>query len=497
MRISILPIVLCGCLLIHLFLIQNHTLRSDEGTHAILAMFYKDLIINLRSFNSFNDVLEFATEYAIKYPKITPIYPPLYHLLLTTLFLVKESVFVGRVLNLSITILTAFVIYKLGLKLLDSEKCAILSSIFFLNFTTIFTHTTRLMMDIPQALVFSLVLLYYLELKKKRRIGWREVLILSILLTIAFLTKFFSVFLVPTILLDSFFSRRKIFKHCLLSIALSGIIISPYSFLFLKFRLYKFFLKVATSAFHSRWIYFDFPRNFGFFIGWFVAPSTILFLWKNRKNVLLMSWFFLPLLTFMFFRDCDIRFAYILMPIYAISCGFTMKKIYSLRSKQRRNIIIGLIFGLMILQLFHNIYLSYESFRYPIDEFMGMAEKKGNILILSEEPVYSSVYIFYGRLNNIQGNIIRPCLLLKSNLTDNLLEEWGIRYIIDQNQSIDEIAKDSLNLTLAGELKTEDYDLRLFETPIEKEVECNYICRLEGKVCKEDGFSGFLKLISK
>ena len=77
-----------------------------------------------------------------------------------------------------------------------------------------------------------------------------------------------------------------------------------------------------------------------------------------------------------------------------------------------------------------------------------------------------------------------------------MLEEWGIRYIVDQNNNIDKFTKSSLGLTVTERMKTDNYDLRLFETTVEKKVDCNYICRLEGKVCKEDGFTGLLSLIS-
>jgi len=117
-------------------------MASDEGTHGSISLFYKSLINNLKNFKSFDDITEFAFEYAIKYPKITPIYPPLYHILLTGVFFIKESIFLGRVLNLTITLLAAFVIYKLALELLKDKNSAIVSSISFLVFSTIFRYAS-------------------------------------------------------------------------------------------------------------------------------------------------------------------------------------------------------------------------------------------------------------------------------------------------------------------------------------------------------------------
>lgn len=268
---------------IHLFLAQNYTIDSDEGTHGSISLFYKSLIENLKNFKSFNDIVEFASDYAIKYPKITPIYPPLYHILLTGVFFINESIFLGRVLSLVITILTSFIIYKLALKLLQDENSAFISSISFLIFGTIFRYTSLLYTDIIQILTFTLALLYYLKLKNTKNISPGNIIIFSLLLALAFLSKFFSVFLPFIILIDSFFSKRKFFKYFLISLVLSLIFISPYLFLYVKLKLYKLALNVAETPFMSRWNYLDVFTNFGIFMGLFVAVSTIWFLYNNRK----------------------------------------------------------------------------------------------------------------------------------------------------------------------------------------------------------------------
>jgi len=480
--------------IIQLFLAQNYTITSDEGTHGSISLFYKSLISNLKNFKSFNNITEFAYDYAIKYPKITPIYPPLYHILLAGVFFIKESVFLGRVLSLTITILTAFVIYKMALELLRDKKSAIISSISFLIFSTIFRYASLIYTDIIQILTFTLVLLYYLRLKKRSKFSIKNIIILSLLLAIAFMTKFFSVFLIFIILIDSFFSNRKFFKFYLLSLMISLILISPYLYLYVKFKLYKFALKVATDPFGYKWAYLDVFMNFGIFLGLFVGVSTIWFLYKNWKNSLITTWFFLPSIIFLISTHRDIRFAYILMPIYAISCGFLIKNIRGI--KKWENILLLIVISLLTLQFIFNISDNYHDFVYPVEE-ITKALGPGNVLILTDRPIYSSTYILYGQLHNISNIFIRPCLLEKNNLTRNFLEEWGIKYMIDHNDTIDRKMENNLNLSLITKKESKNYRIRLFETNVKKEVNCNYICRLEGKVCMGQGFEHLLSLIDK
>lgn len=481
-------------LVIQLFLAQNYTMESDEGTHGSISLFFKNLINNLKNFKSFNDITEFAFEYALKYPKITPIYPPLYHVLLTGVFFINESVFLGRILNITITLLTAFVIYKLALELLKDKNSAIVSSVSFLVFSTIFRYAPLLYNDIIQILTFTLVLLYYLKLKKMDNITIKNIIIFSLLLALAFLTKFFSIFLPFIILIDSFFSKRKYFKYVLISLILSLIFISPYIFLYVNFKLYKFALKVATTPFTSRLGYLDIFTNFGVFMGLFVVASTIWFLYANRRNFFILTWFLLPTIIFLTSTHSSIRFAYILMPIFAVSCGFFIKNV--LRTRRWKNLLLIGIISLLVLQFIFDVLSNYHDFVYPTEETIKSLGL-GSVLILSEEPVYSSVYIFYGQLYNKSNVFIRPCLLNKNNLTHDFLEEWGIKYLIDQNNMIDEKFQSDHGLSLTFSKESDDYTIRIFETDAKKEVNCNYICRLEGKICEDQRFSDLLALINK
>lgn len=182
------------------------------------------------------------------------------------------------------------------------------------------------------------------------------------------------------------------------------------------------------------------------------------------------------------------------MPIFALSCGFLVKNIYGV--KKWKNALLVVVITLLVLQLVSDIFTNYYSFVYPVGK-MIKSLGQGNVLILSEEPVYSSVYIFYGQVYNKSNIFIRPCLLDKNNLTLTFLEEWGVKYLIDQNDMIDKKLETDLNLRLSDIKESEDYRIRIFETDVKKEVNCNYICRLEGKICKDQGFSSLLSLINK
>jgi hypothetical protein len=131
---------------------------------------------------------------------------------------------------------------------------------------------------------------------------------------------------------------------------------------------------------------------------------------------------------------------------------------------------------------------------YEIDEIIKSIKKDGNILILSELPVHSAIYMLYGNFNGVKGNFIRPCMLGQEEITRDILDNWGIRYIIDQNNTLTNKTITSLNLDLVK--KVGNGLIKLFEYKVKNIVDCNFICLLNGKVCKEDGFSKILELIN-
>jgi len=481
---------------IQIFLTQNHTLTADEGTHALIGLFYKDIFKNIQNFHSIERVMNFATDYIVKYPKISPYYPPLYDFLIATVFLFTYSLTIIRILNIGLTLLTAFIIYEISKKILKEKNSAFICQLFFLLFTIIFYNASKIMADILQILMFSIVILYYLKLRDKKTISKTEILKLSILLALAFLTKYFSIFLPLIILLDSYFTNRKFFKYFLLSIILSLIIISPYVFFYIKFKFYKLLLGVATAPYWNQLVYFNIFSNFGLFLGPIVAISVIWFIWKNLKNPLILTWFFAPLCLFLLMKDCDPRFAFILMPIYAISCGFLFEKIQKINLKQKKNLFIGIFIILLLIQLLNDIIINYQNFNYPVNYLMKSISTNGSVLIMTEEPVYSSVYIFYGYINNVKGNIFRPCIIEKYKISKEFFDEWGIRYLIDQNNTITEKIEKSLDLKVIEDLESKNFSMRLFETNVKNLVDCNFVCTLQGKVCKGQGFSKILSLIN-
>ena len=155
---------------IQLTIPQNYTFNADEPTHALLGLFYKDLILNIGKFHSFDDIKIFAVNYIIKYPKISAYFPPLYHLLIASFFLIGESLFLIRILNIFLAILTSFIIYKLSFELVSQKNIALLSAIFFLSFSLVFYYTDKIMVDILQILTFSSVLLFYLKFNQNSNV---------------------------------------------------------------------------------------------------------------------------------------------------------------------------------------------------------------------------------------------------------------------------------------------------------------------------------------
>jgi len=356
------------------------------------------------------------------------------------------------------------------------------------------------MIDILQILTFSCSLWYYFKIKKTKvnNLRFKNLIILSVLVAISLLTKFYSIFIPIIILLDSFFYDKKLFKKIFIALVISGILISPYAFFYYKYQMYKLVIGKAMSTWETSSVFFDVFRNFGMFLGLYVAFSLIYFFYKNRENYIFFVWFFIPLIVLLCLKNSDPRFAFILMPIYAMSCGFTFTKFEKMVKPKWKKVLILLISCLILLQITHNVFLNSQGPNYPVDEIMKPIKNDGNVLILTEDPVYSSVYMFYGRVNKVPGNIIRSCVFFTSNLTKEMLQEWGVKYVIDQKNVLTESSVASLNLKIILEKNINEDSLKLFEFQEDiNKTDCNFVCILLGKVCKGMQFGDIISLINK
>jgi hypothetical protein len=262
--------------------------------------------------------------------------------------------------------------------------------------------------------------------------------------------------------------------------------------------MYKLVIGKALTPWENSLVFFDIFRNFGVFLGFFVVFSLIYFFYKNWKNYIFIIWFIIPLVVLVALKNSDPRYGFILMPIYAMSCGFTFTEIGKKIRRSKKAIFVLFIFSLIILQIINNSLINSQGPNYPADEIMKSTKKDGNILILSEDPVYSSVFMFYGRVNKVPGNMVRPCILFQNKLTVDFLRQWGIRYIIDQENVLNESLIKSLNLTIVLEKNVDKISLRLFEVHGEiSSTDCNFVCILMGKVCKNENFLEIIPLINK
>ncbi len=500
---------------------QNYTFNADEGTHALIGLFYKDFLINIGNFNSFDDITKFAVNYIVKYPKLSAHYPPLYHWLLAGVFFISESLFLVRIFNIILTIVTTYVVYKLCFKVSKNNKIALISLLFFLSFSIIFFYTDKVMIDNLQILTFSLGLIYYFKIKGKRVISIGNVLILGIILTLAFLTKFFSLFLPLIILIDALFTKRNIIKYIVASGLISLLLISPYIYLYIKFGFYKLAANVALNPqivnveggfagffnffgfeylnFHgtSKIDYFNFFKIFGIFIGPLVVISTFWYVWENRRNLFIVSWIVLPLILFLFFFvDVELRFLYVVMPLFSLACGTFIYKLIKRYSGKK---IIFLIAAIVISQIAVNVYIKFKEPLYPIEDVIKNVKHGGNVLIMQEMPldrgVYSSVYVLYSRLIETDGKIIRPCILQTESLSEKFIDEMGIQYIIDNNKTLNKDTQKILSLELLYEKGVDSSSIRVFKRDDYISVDCNFICVLDEKVCKNQNLFDIASLI--
>ena len=153
---------------IKLLTTQNYLWNADEGTHVLIGAFLRDLSKNIINFRSLDEILNFATNFVVKYPKLAPYYPPLYHLILAGILFLGNYVIILRIYGVIISLLTAFIIYKILLKLKYKEKTALLCSLIFLSFSSMFYYSDKVTMDVFQILTFTFGLLIYLDIKTKK-----------------------------------------------------------------------------------------------------------------------------------------------------------------------------------------------------------------------------------------------------------------------------------------------------------------------------------------
>ncbi len=493
-------LILLSALLISTF--SYNYMFSDEGTHLLLSLFYKDLLNNLPTLGlSYTNIYNFGLEYLVHYPKLQIAYPPVFHLTnLIPFQAFGPSIFIARIVNLLYAIGTFIAFYFL-VKRFFNEKTALLSTLFFSLSSYSLLYASRAFQDFSA--YFFIMLSIFVFTKALENQKTKHFLLLSITSALAILSKQISAILVIFIILYTLSTKNtktKKIKNIAIFLIPLLLILTPYLLILQKTGGLEINRIVAVNYAGQQgeptslidpifWLYFLIQPTF-------FAPFTILFIaflafyiYKKEKHWKEFLIFFLVMyIGLSMIPNKELRFSQLfLLPAYAVASSYLLK----IKNKIA-------IPSVLIIYLFSSLLFFYPTIQeYPqnkITEYLYKNLPAGsNIALFSDdEPLYSSVII--SSLASIDKDkkitIIRPCAFgnKTSDQISNLLEESNTYFIVYSNWSNDktiEKVKDDLSFNFSvsyNNLTSEIYTFKNFKNKKPEKL-CNYICLTGEKIC--------------
>lgn len=486
------------------FVATFNSLSSDEGTHLLLSLFYKDLITHMISTGdfSFGSAYSYAINYLVHYPKLQIAYPPLYHLTNAFFFSIfGPSSEVGRLVNLAYAVLGFTVFYFLAKEYFDEKAALVATLLFSLSPFTLF-YSNRAWLDYSFIFFFITSLWLFSKAVKTNRNGY--FVLCGFATGLALLGKqmggFLLLFYAAILLLRNDGMGPKLKRGLMifvpfLAIALPYLLIlyasgglnvnaivasfyanvkgQPTSFLDPMFWLYYFVYTVTAAPF--------FPL---------ILAGFAYYAYKKRPHWKEMLIFFIVIyVCTSAVPTKELRFSEAFMlPAYA-TAGVL------LASAKRKIIIpiaVAAYFTVSAILLVPTI--GY----YPVENITGkmMADIPANssiALLSDEDPAFSSVFMWYVALNdrNVTHKVYRPCAFDDMNATDmnKAFKENGVYYVVysewSSHKSID-LIRDKLTYLFsetANGLKTDVYNYNEYSSITNSR--CNYICLTQEQICAE------------
>ena len=490
-----------------LFLIYTFTYNyvfSDEGTHLLLSIFYKDVISNLPQTGlSYEKIYNFGINYLVHYPKLQIAYPPLYHLAnAASFFVFGESVFLARLVNLFFAVLTFSVFYVLVRKYFN-EKTAFISTIFFSFSSYSLLYASRAFQDFTA--YFFIILSIWVFAKVIETKKTKYFLILSLTSSLAVLSKQISaiavVFFVAYLLYRKDMKPAR-FKNLALFISVLALLLSPYAAI-LKMSGGFEINKIVAIGYASQqgeptnpfdpmfWLYFLVqPIFFAPFSTMFLSLFTFYLYKKERYWKEFLIFFLVFYISLSAIPNKEQRFSQLFtLPCY-VAAGFCLSKI---KNKAILPAIIILYFAVSLL-IFYPTIQSYPQEKISEDVYKNLPNGAAISLFSDDEPMFSSALIADIRLLDKNGKavIIRSCAFSNKTKEDilKILDETNTYFVLHSEWSKDktiEKIKDSLRLTsetVKNNMTTRVYTYNNFKNKKPEKI-CNYICLTGEKICEK------------
>lgn len=502
-RIFIIYLIILSTVLSSTFF-YNH-IWADEGTHLLLAVFYKDILSYALQTHtlSFHQLYNYGINYLVSYPKLQIAYTPLFHITTSLAFFVfGASEFAGRFVNLIYTI-GSFSIFYLLVKRFFDQKTAFISALLFSLSPISLIYGSRAMMDFT-SIFWLLASLYVFSLAEKNN----KLKYYATAGFFAFLSALGKQMGAIVLLFFAVMILKNPFKKVnwnLGNFKKLFILFLTFSMFFLP---YLYLMNLVGGLKLNELVAIDYASeqgeptsilDYGFWLFYISKPITL----SPAMPILLVSLFFYcykknshskPLLLFfLIFYICltlipnkELRFSqFFMLPAYVAASHYLNK------TKKYFAIILILCYVLVSYFVFVPSIVSYPT--NQIADFIYQNNKQGgNVAFFSDnEPLYSSSVMWYVRTMDESRGIrfYRSCVFDQKNETEilSIMKDNNIYFVIysswSENKNIDKI-KDKLDLKLevgGSEYKTLIYTFKDFE--YKKTDKCNFICLTKEVIC--------------
>ncbi len=328
---------------------------SDAPIHAMDGVFVYDFISSF----PIEDAKDWAYRYYAKYPCLGLIvfYPPLYPLVEAGMyFLLGISVFAARMTVVLFGVLGATGLYLLLKELFDDNFLSILLALVWITLPSTVNWATQVMLEVPTTSMIILSAYFYLRFRGTQKVLWWVLMWVFVLL--AFLTKQWSVFIIPVFVVDYLIAKR--FKGIDLAKIIIGVISLLLIFLYIHFTgkvayLSKLLVKGEVPWKHiteiSTWFFY--LKSLPEVVGWLVLILTVagvICIAVKRKFVkfaLPLFWFvvFYLFATVIWWKE--VRYFYLITP----SCVILIGGVFLISNRRVfRNVIYIVVLSAVVYQ---------------------------------------------------------------------------------------------------------------------------------------------------
>lgn len=481
---------------------SQNSFVSDEGTHATISLFYRDLILNLPSIG-FNPekIYQFGMEYMAHYPKLQVTYPPLWHLVngLVSYSIFGVSEFAARMTTLFFSSASMIMLYFLAKRLFGPNVALLSTALFFVNpMSMLFSY--RALIDFSSWVFIFATLWIYFKAEKSGKLKYY--LLTGLFAFLATMGQRPAIILLPAIFFYSFFVKRE-FKKSLMMVLPFLLLMIPYGLVLWKTGGLAINISVVETAGAQQgepalfttdnWIwylakFFELSGPFALF----AFGALIYFFYKKAPHwKFLLVWLAVFWIGLSVPQNKEPRFyQWLFLPAYFAFSFYAIRLVERYRLKA-----ILPIAALIALYLFYSFSFVSSDMNYnhisDAEKFMRQ-NLAGNIAVLSEEgKTYSSEFIFLTAASDPlkERFVFRPCAFLNRSsdemmqaISDNNVQYAAFLKSGDKSYIGADINKINDNLIYEKTFGNIDvYSVKNFA--LREGQTCNYICLTGQKIC--------------